>query len=74
MGYWKTRVVPRIMKIFEKDGSKKTAAGEACKAFDESKVSFSLCLSLYLLSLMGLWTLGLFFHGYFLFFMTLSRS
>ncbi|CAA6672991.1 unnamed protein product [Spirodela intermedia] len=37
MGYWKARVVPRIMKLFEKDGAKKAAAGEACKSFDDAK-------------------------------------
>lgn len=39
MGYWKSKVLPKIKKVFEKNG-KKTAAAEACKSFDGSKVSF----------------------------------
>lgn len=39
MGYWKSKVLPKIKKVFEKNGSaKKAGAAEACKAFDESKV------------------------------------
>lgn len=38
MGYWKSKVLPKIKKVFEKDGTKKAGAAEACKAFDESKV------------------------------------
>ncbi|XP_034674857.1 plasma membrane-associated cation-binding protein 1 [Vitis riparia] len=38
MGYWKSKVLPKIKKIFEKNGTKKTAAAaEACKSFDDSK-------------------------------------
>ncbi|KAK4801259.1 hypothetical protein SAY86_021746 [Trapa natans] len=36
MGYWKSKVLPKIKKVFEKNG-KKAAAAEACKSFDESK-------------------------------------
>ena len=42
MGYWKSKVLPKIKKIFEKSGTKKTAAAEACKSFDDSKVRFIL--------------------------------
>ena len=38
MGYWKTKVLPKIKKVFEKNGTKKAAAAEAIKSFDESKV------------------------------------
>lgn len=42
MGYWKTKVLPTIKKVFEnKNSVKKAAAAEACKSFDESKVSDS---------------------------------
>ncbi|XP_065853811.1 plasma membrane-associated cation-binding protein 1 [Euphorbia lathyris] len=37
MGYWKSKVLPAINKVFKKDPAKKTAAAEACKSFDESK-------------------------------------
>ncbi|KAB1221602.1 Plasma membrane-associated cation-binding protein 1 [Morella rubra] len=37
MGYWKEKVLPKIKKVFEKPGTKKAAAAEACKSFDESK-------------------------------------
>ncbi|XP_062096440.1 plasma membrane-associated cation-binding protein 1-like [Humulus lupulus] len=39
MGYWKTKVLPKIKKVFEKNATttKKAAAAEACKSFDESK-------------------------------------
>ncbi|GAB2278033.1 Plasma membrane-associated cation-binding protein 1 [Dionaea muscipula] len=37
MGYWKTKVVPKIQKVFGKDPAKKAAALEANKSFDESK-------------------------------------
>lgn len=40
MGYWKTKVLPKIKKVFEKNGTKKAAAAEASKSFDESKVCF----------------------------------
>ncbi|XP_058095390.1 plasma membrane-associated cation-binding protein 1 [Magnolia sinica] len=36
MGYWKSKVLPKIKKVFEKNGGKKAAA-EACKTFDDSK-------------------------------------
>lgn len=37
MGYWKTKVLPKIKKVFEKNGVKKAAAAEATKSFDDSK-------------------------------------
>ncbi|GAB4829499.1 Plasma membrane-associated cation-binding protein 1 [Ancistrocladus abbreviatus] len=38
MDYWKTKVLPKIQKVFGKDASKKAAAAaEACKSFDDSK-------------------------------------
>ncbi|CAO2824192.1 unnamed protein product [Amaranthus hypochondriacus] len=38
MGYWKTKVLPKIQKVFGKDVAKKAAAaGEACKSFNDSK-------------------------------------
>lgn len=39
MGYWKSKVLPKIKKVFDKNGNKKAAA-EACKSFDDSKVSY----------------------------------
>ncbi|XP_050224772.1 plasma membrane-associated cation-binding protein 1 [Mercurialis annua] len=38
MGYWKSKVLPTINKVFKKESTaKKAAAAEACKSFDESK-------------------------------------
>ncbi|KAK0578628.1 hypothetical protein LWI29_013428 [Acer saccharum] len=37
MGYWKSKVLPKIKKVFEKNSIKKSAAAEACKSFDDSK-------------------------------------
>ncbi|KDP23874.1 hypothetical protein JCGZ_27143 [Jatropha curcas] len=37
MGYWKSKVLPKIKKVFEKDSAKKAAAAEASKSFDDSK-------------------------------------
>ncbi|KAJ4702773.1 plasma membrane-associated cation-binding protein 1-like [Melia azedarach] len=37
MGYWKSKVLPKIKKVFEKNGTKKAAAAEASKSFDDSK-------------------------------------
>ncbi|XP_010538640.1 PREDICTED: plasma membrane-associated cation-binding protein 1-like [Tarenaya hassleriana] len=37
MGYWKSKVLPTIKKMFEKKPGKKAAAAEAIKNFDESK-------------------------------------
>ncbi|CAN1225829.1 Plasma membrane-associated cation-binding protein 1 [Linum grandiflorum] len=37
MGYWKSKVLPKIKKVFEKDATKKAAAAEATKTFDASK-------------------------------------
>ncbi|CAL9081596.1 unnamed protein product, partial [Musa textilis] len=36
VNYWKTKVLPKIKKVFDRNG-KKAAAAEACKSFDESK-------------------------------------
>ncbi|XP_059438610.1 plasma membrane-associated cation-binding protein 1 [Corylus avellana] len=36
MGYWKSKVLPKIKKVFDKNGNKKAAA-EACKSFDDAK-------------------------------------
>ncbi|XP_074268929.1 plasma membrane-associated cation-binding protein 1 [Silene latifolia] len=42
MGYWKTKVLPKIQKVFGKDNAaKKAEAVEACKSFDESKEEVS---------------------------------
>ncbi|XP_009368571.1 plasma membrane-associated cation-binding protein 1 [Pyrus x bretschneideri] len=38
MGYWQTKVLPKIKRVFEtKTSTKKAAAAEACKSFDDSK-------------------------------------
>lgn len=37
VNYWKSKVLPTIKKVFDRNG-KKAAAAEACKSFDESKV------------------------------------
>ncbi|KAL5989897.1 Plasma membrane-associated cation-binding protein 1 [Asimina triloba] len=34
--YWTSKLLPKIKKVFEKNGTKKAAA-EACKSFDDSK-------------------------------------
>nr|XP_009763202.1 PREDICTED: plasma membrane-associated cation-binding protein 1-like isoform X2 [Nicotiana sylvestris] len=39
MSYWKDKVLPKIKKVFEKNGPKKAAAAEACEAFDVAKYS-----------------------------------
>ncbi|KAK9267079.1 hypothetical protein L1049_009497 [Liquidambar formosana] len=41
MGYWKSKVLPKLKKVFEKNGTKKAAAAEACKSFDDSKEEIS---------------------------------
>lgn len=41
MGYWKTTVVPKFKKLFEKNNVKKAAAAEACKTFDGAKEDYS---------------------------------
>ncbi|CAL1402602.1 unnamed protein product [Linum trigynum] len=41
MGYWKSKVLPKIKKVFEKDSAKKAAAAEATKVFDASKEDIS---------------------------------
>ncbi|KAM7500429.1 hypothetical protein LguiA_024843 [Lonicera macranthoides] len=41
MGYWATKVLPKIKKVFEKNSVKKAAAAEACKSFDESKEEYT---------------------------------
>ncbi|KAD4586520.1 hypothetical protein E3N88_24121 [Mikania micrantha] len=40
MGYWKSTVVPKFKKLFEKNNVKKAAAAEACKNFDDSKEDY----------------------------------
>ncbi|KAJ7969376.1 plasma membrane-associated cation-binding protein 1-like [Quillaja saponaria] len=40
MGYWKN-VIPKIKKVFEKNGTKKAAAAEASKSFDDSKDEYN---------------------------------
>ncbi|KAK9149948.1 hypothetical protein Syun_008257 [Stephania yunnanensis] len=37
MGYWKSKVLPKLKKAFDLNSSKKAAAAEACKSFDDSK-------------------------------------
>ncbi|PWA97158.1 plasma-membrane associated cation-binding protein 1 [Artemisia annua] len=41
MGYWKSTVVPKFKKLFEKNNVKKAAAADACKTYDEAKVDYS---------------------------------
>ncbi|KAI3781481.1 hypothetical protein L2E82_11496 [Cichorium intybus] len=41
MGYWKSTVVPKFKKLFEKNNVKKAAAAEACKTFDDAKEDYS---------------------------------
>ncbi|XP_076926277.1 plasma membrane-associated cation-binding protein 1-like [Bidens hawaiensis] len=41
MGYWKSTVVPKFKKLFEKNNAKKAAAAEACKTFDGAKEDYS---------------------------------
>ncbi|KAG4946362.1 hypothetical protein AAZX31_15G147200 [Glycine max] len=41
MGYWKSKVLPKIKKVFEKNSTKKAAAAEATKSFDESKEEYN---------------------------------
>ncbi|KAL2493967.1 Plasma membrane-associated cation-binding protein 1 [Forsythia ovata] len=41
VNYWKTKVLPTIKKVFDKNGPKKAAAAEACKIFDETKEQYS---------------------------------
>jgi len=41
MGYWKDKVVPNIKKVFDKNSTKKAAAAEAIKIFDESKEKYT---------------------------------
>ncbi|CAJ1975975.1 unnamed protein product [Sphenostylis stenocarpa] len=40
MGYWKSKVLPKIKKVFEKNSTKKAAA-EASKSFDEAKEEYN---------------------------------
>ena len=37
VNYWKEKILPKIKKVFEKNGAKKAAAAEATKTFDDSK-------------------------------------
>ncbi|XP_076955283.1 plasma membrane-associated cation-binding protein 1-like [Bidens hawaiensis] len=41
MGYWKSIVVPKFKKLFEKNNVKKAAAAEACKIFDDAKDDYN---------------------------------
>ncbi|KAF6135245.1 hypothetical protein GIB67_035316 [Kingdonia uniflora] len=41
MNYWKAKVLPKINKFLEKKSTKKVAAAEACKTFDDSKEDIS---------------------------------
>ncbi|KAI3725836.1 hypothetical protein L1987_65632 [Smallanthus sonchifolius] len=41
MGYWKSTVVPKFKKLFEKNSVKKAGAAEACKTFDGAKEDYS---------------------------------
>ncbi|KAI7745928.1 hypothetical protein M8C21_005556 [Ambrosia artemisiifolia] len=41
MGYWKSTVVPKFKKLFEKNNVKKAGAAEACKTFDDAKEDYS---------------------------------
>ncbi|MED6220958.1 Plasma membrane-associated cation-binding protein 1 [Stylosanthes scabra] len=41
MGYWKSKVLPKIKKVFDKNGTKKAGAAEACKLFDDSKEEYN---------------------------------
>ncbi|XP_076919632.1 plasma membrane-associated cation-binding protein 1-like [Bidens hawaiensis] len=41
MGYWKSIVVPKFKKLFEKNNVNKAAAAEACKIFDDAKDDYS---------------------------------
>ncbi|MED6143356.1 Plasma membrane-associated cation-binding protein 1 [Stylosanthes scabra] len=41
MGYWKSKVLPKIKKVFDKNGTKKAGAAEACKIFDDSKEEYN---------------------------------
>nr|GMC82138.1 plasma membrane-associated cation-binding protein 1 [Ipomoea batatas]GMC99815.1 plasma membrane-associated cation-binding protein 1 [Ipomoea batatas] len=40
MDYWKSKVAPKIKKFFEKNGTKKAAAAELCKTFQDSKEEY----------------------------------
>lgn len=41
ISYWKEKVLPKIKKVFEKNGTKKAAAAEVIKAFEESKEQYN---------------------------------
>lgn len=41
MDYWKTKVLPKIKKAFDKNSTKKAAAAEVCKTFDDSKEEYT---------------------------------
>lgn len=51
VNYWKSKVLPTIKKVFDRNG-KKAAAAEACKSFDESKVHGVLLLLFFFFSLL----------------------
>lgn len=74
MGYWKSKVLPKIKKVFETKGPKKTAAAEACKSFDASKVGSWFLLSILSLIFFIIYTLLLFMCFYSSFFFLLSLT
>lgn len=41
MDYWKSKVLPKVKKVFGKNGVKKAAAAEASKNFDDSKEEYN---------------------------------
>ncbi|KAL2474670.1 Plasma membrane-associated cation-binding protein 1 [Abeliophyllum distichum] len=41
VNYWKSKVLPTIKKVFDKNGPKKAAAAETCKLFDENKEQYT---------------------------------
>ncbi|RYR13271.1 hypothetical protein Ahy_B04g070361 isoform A [Arachis hypogaea] len=41
MGYWKSKVLPKIKKVFDKNSTKKSGAAEASKLFDDSKEEYN---------------------------------
>lgn len=70
MGYWKSKLLPKIKKVFEKNGSKKAAA-EACKSFDDSKVGF--CFP-YFSSIGFCFFFFFFVYVFLLYFLTMASS
>ncbi|RRT75459.1 hypothetical protein B296_00021646 [Ensete ventricosum] len=60
--YWKSKVIPRIKKVFDRNGKRATAA-EACKTFNLTKAGILFSLPLLLL---------LFFFFFFYFYLLLQ--